>query len=100
MQRIISALASAAETGSIRSPVPITVARAASSHFAKNFQRDLHVVLLVASEGATDGIQQETLGLVDRVLREVLDTAGSAAQRDMLAVTVSFGAAIDFSAQT
>ena len=42
-----------------------------SCYLAENFQSDLHVVLLIAAERAADGIEQETLRLVDRVLREI-----------------------------
>jgi hypothetical protein len=75
MQRIISAFASAAETGSMRWPVPITVAGPRPAIFAKNFQSDLHIVLPESSQRAADRIQQEPLSLVDRFLREMFVSA-------------------------
>ncbi len=66
MQRIMSALASDAETGSMRCPVPITVASPRPGNFVENFEGNLHVVLLVAAQRAAQGIEQEALGLVDR----------------------------------
>ena len=71
MQRIISALASDAETGSMRLPRADHRRRAAPGDFVEHFERDLHVVLLISAQRAAHGIQQEALGLVDRFLREL-----------------------------
>ena len=38
-------------------------------------------MLLIAAEGAADGIQQETLGLIDGVLREMLEIEASGSAR-------------------
>src|SRR5580700_11159612 len=38
----------------------------------EHFDSDLYIVLLVAAEGAADGIQQEALGLIHGILRELL----------------------------
>ncbi len=41
---------------------------AASRDFFQDFERDDDVVLLVATQGAADGVEQEALRLIDRVL--------------------------------
>ena len=76
MQRIIKPLASEAETGSMRLPVPITVAGPCPGNFVEHLQRDLHIVLLISAQRAADGIQQKALGLVHGFLRELLDSSG------------------------
>ena len=39
----------------------------------QHFERDRYVVLLVAAKGAADAVEQEALGLVDRVGGELLE---------------------------
>ena len=67
MQRIISALASDAETGSICLPLPISVALPGTGNLVQHLEGDGNVVLLVSAEGTADAVEQEALGLVDGV---------------------------------
>ena len=74
MHRIINALASDADTASMRLPVPITVASPRPAISSSTCQRDIHIVLLISAQRAADRIEQEALGLIDGLLRELLVT--------------------------
>ena len=65
--------------------------RPAPGNLVQHLQRDLHIMLLVASQRAADGIEQKALGLIHGLLRELL-VGHPAAQRDILAVMVSLAA--------
>ena len=67
MQRIISALASDAETASICLPLPITVALPGPAISSSTSSAIDHVMLLIAAESAAHTVEQKAFGLVDRV---------------------------------
>jgi hypothetical protein len=46
--------------------------RPAPGNLFQHFERDDHVMLLISAERAAHGIEQKALGLVHRVLRELL----------------------------
>src|SRR5581483_3449455 len=46
--------------------------KTASADFVQHAESDLHVVLLVTTQGAPDGIEQEALGLINGVLRKLI----------------------------
>ena len=67
MQRIISALASDAETASICWPLPMTVALPGPAISFRTSSAMVDVVLLISAQGAADAVEQEAFGLVHGV---------------------------------
>ena len=56
-------------------------------------------MLLIAAQRATHAIQQEALGLIDRVRRKMLELSGPRPIATSSAVTVGFAAIVDLGAR-